>query len=141
MPVRFGDYGNAAALDGTEQFLALQGERPILGFFSTLGTVPRTINAQTGTTYTVALTDIGKTVTQSNASGITTTLPQDSDVAFPVGSSIDFIQIGAGQVTFAAGSGATANARAGLKLIGQWSKATAFKRAANTWVVYGDMSA
>lgn len=45
----------------------------------------QTINAQTGTTYTVVLTDVDKIVTQSNASAITTTLPQDSDVAFPVG--------------------------------------------------------
>lgn len=101
----------------------------------------QTINAQTGTTYTIVLTDVDKIVTQSNAGAITTTLPQDSDVAVPVGTHIDFIQIGAGQVTFAAGTGATVNGTPGLKLRAQWSAASAIKRAANTWVVIGDLSA
>lgn len=101
----------------------------------------QTINAQTGTTYTIVLTDVDKIVTLSNASAITCTLPQDSDVAVPTGTHIDFIQIGAGQVTFAAGTGATVNGTPGLKMRAQWSGASAIKRAANTWVVIGDLSA
>lgn len=91
------------------------------------------VNAQTGTTYTPALTDQGDLVTLSNAAAITVTLPQDSAVAFPVGTWITFVGIGAGAVTFAAGTGATVN---GLTLTApQWSVVTAVKRAANTWVV------
>jgi hypothetical protein len=141
MPVRYGDFANATTLDGTERFLALQGERPVLGFMSDLSTVPRTINAQTGTSYTVALSDVGRFVTLTNGSGITVTLPQDSDAAFPVGTRIDFFQLGAGQVTFAAGTGATANALTGLKIAGQYGWAAAVKRAANTWLVFGNMGA
>lgn len=98
------------------------------------------VNAQTGTTYTPALTDIGKLVTLSNTSPITVTLPQDSDVAFPVGSRVDFAGINTGLVTFAAGSGATANATPSLVTRARWSAATAVKYAANTWLVVGDLA-
>jgi hypothetical protein len=99
------------------------------------------INAQTGTTYTVALTDVDKLVTLSNASAITLTMPQDSDAAVPIGQRVDFAQIGAGQVTVAAGSGATVNSTPGLKFRAQYSAVSAVKRAANTWLLVGDLSA
>lgn len=98
-------------------------------------------NAQTGTTYTVVLADESKMVTLSNASAITVTLPQDSSVAIPIGGEVHFVQIGAGQVTFAAGSGATVNSTPGLKCRAQYSAVTAIKRAANTWLLMGDLAA
>jgi hypothetical protein len=103
--------------------------------------IRRTVKADTSTAYAPLLTDENQTVTLSNASAITVTLPQDSTTAFPTGAEIEFVQIGAGQVTFAAGSGATVNGTPGLKLRAQWSAASAKKRAANTWVVIGDLSA
>lgn len=103
--------------------------------------VRQTINAQTGTTYTVVLADEGKLVTLSNAGAITCTLPQDSDVAIPVGGRVDFAQIGAGQVTFAAGTGATVNATPGLKISAQYGGVSAVKRAANTWILFGALAA
>lgn len=57
------------------------------------------INNQTGTTYTLAITDLGNDVTLSNASAITVTLPQTSTVAFPIGSKIKIINLGAGTAT------------------------------------------
>ncbi len=100
-----------------------------------------TLNAQTGTTYTPVIGDLNKLVTQSNASPITTSLPQNSDVAFAIGTQINFLQIGAGQVTFAAGTGATVNGTPGLKLRDQYSLATAVKVSTNGWVVVGDLAA
>lgn len=90
-------------------------------------------NAQTGTSYTPVLTDQGKLVTLNNAAAISVSLPQDSAVAFPVGSWIDFLVIGAGSATFAAGTGATVNGAALTAT--QWRRAIAIKRAANTWTV------
>ena len=55
-------------------------------------------------------------VTLSNAAAITVTLPQNTTTAFPIGAEIDFLWLGVGQPTFAAGSGATAGATPGLKL-------------------------
>ena len=68
----------------------------------------RTINAQTGTTYTFALSDGSGAggfplVTASNASAQTYTVPPNSSVAFPVGTQIDLVQQGAGAVTIAPG--------------------------------------
>jgi len=55
------------------------------------------INNQTGTSYTLALTDIGNDVTLSNASAIALTIPLAS--SFPIGSTITVRNIGAGAVT------------------------------------------
>jgi hypothetical protein len=72
---------------------------------------------------------------------VTLTIPANASVAYPVGTSIDILQTGAGQVTIAGADGVTVNATPGLKLRTQWSSATIFKRAENTWVVFGDLSA
>ncbi len=99
------------------------------------------INQQSGTTYTTVLTDRDTLIECSNASAITVTVPPNSSVAYPIGTSIDILQTGAGQVTIAAGSGVTVNSTPGLKLRAQWSSATLFKRGTDTWVVMGDLSA
>lgn len=100
-----------------------------------------TVNAQTGTTYTLALADAGATVTLSNGSGITLTVPTNASIAFPVGTSILLVQIGAGQVTVAAAGGVTVNSRgAALKLNAQYAAASLVQYAANTWVLTGDIT-
>ena len=99
-------------------------------------------NEQTGTTYTLAMTDDGKVVEMNNASANTLTVPPNSSVAFPVGSQIVVLQTGAGQTTLAAGAGVTVNSKDGnLKLSAQWCAATLIKRATDVWVVVGDLSA
>lgn len=98
------------------------------------------INQQAGA-YTTVLADRDKLVEVSSGSGVTVTIPADSTVAYPVGTSIDILQTGSGQVTIAGAGGVTVNATPGLKLRTQWSSATLFKRAADTWVVFGDLSA
>ena len=98
-------------------------------------------NAQTGTTYTLALSDAGKMVTLTNASPITLTIPTNAVTAFPTNTRIDLLQYGAGQVTVA-GAGVTINSNgAKLKLTGQYSGASLWKKATDTWVLIGDISA
>jgi hypothetical protein len=98
-------------------------------------------NPQTGTTYTLALSDAGKMVTLANAAAITLTIPTNATVAFPTNTRIDLIQYGAGQVTIA-GAGVTINSSGGkLKLTGQYSGASLWKKATDTWVLIGDISA
>lgn len=65
------------------------------------------INAQTGTSYTLALTDAGKQIVRNNSNASTQTLPQNSDAAIPVGTQLRILNIGTGTVTLQAGSGAT----------------------------------
>ena len=77
----------------------------------------------------------------SKSTGTTLTIPTDATLNFPVGTTLDIIQTGSGQVTIAGAGGVTVNATPGLKLRAQWSSATLLKRAANTWLVYGDLTA
>jgi hypothetical protein len=100
-----------------------------------------TINQQTAS-YTAALTDAGKLVEISSSSATTFSIPTDASVNFPVGTQISILQTGTGQVTVAAVTSGTTtvNATPGLKLRAQWSAATLIKRAANLWVVTGDLA-
>lgn len=97
-------------------------------------------NAQAAS-YTLVLADRNKIVEMGVATANTLTVPPDSSVLFPTGTHITVIQTGAGQCTVTQGAGVTVNATPGLKLRAQWSGATLIKRAANTWVLIGDLSA
>jgi hypothetical protein len=98
--------------------------------------ITRTLNAQTGTTYTLVLGDAGNIVTMSNASANTLTIPPNSSVAFPVGTQIDIAQKGAGKTTIANGAGVTIN-NTNKSLAAQYAGVTAVKEATDTWTLYG----
>jgi hypothetical protein len=101
----------------------------------------RIINAQTGTTYTLAATDSGDLVTFNNGGATTVTIPTNATTAFPVGTSIDLQQIGAGKVTIG-GAGVTINSKDGNKAISaQWVAVTLVKTATDTWTLLGDLIA
>jgi hypothetical protein len=104
-----------------------------------------TLNAQTGTTYTFVLTDAAlKLVTASNAAAQTYTIPLNSSVAYPTGSQINVIAIGAGQVTIVGAGGVTVASTGATatqpKLRVQYSAATLMKVATDSWYVVGDIS-
>jgi hypothetical protein len=105
------------------------------------------IDPKTGTTYTFVLGDANnELITASNASAQTYSIPTNANVAFPIGSQINIIQIGAGQVTInAVTSGTTtvlsnAATAAAPKLRVQYSSATLIKVGTDTWYVVGDIS-
>lgn len=107
-----------------------------------LATAMIAINAQTGTTYTAVLSDDGDLITLDNASAITFTIPPNSSVAFGIGTQINIMQLGAGQVTIAPGSGVTLRSQGSkLKTSAQYAVATCCKIATDTWVVIGNLSA
>ena len=100
-----------------------QGMVNILDDIDTLNgeTLKMAINAQTGTAYTLVAADSGKVVTMNNAAASTLTLPNN----LPVGFTVTIVQIGAGKVTVAAGSGATVNSRGSvLGFAGRYSAVT-----------------
>ena len=98
--------------------------------------------SQKTASYTLSsLTERDDLIEMGSGSALTLTIPPNSAIAYPVGTSLDVLQTGTGQVTIAAGAGVTVNATPGLKLRTQWSSATLFKRAENTWVVFGDLTA
>jgi len=102
--------------------------------------IPLTLNAKTGTTYTAVLTDSEKIITLSNASPITMTIPSNASVAYPIGTKLNFMQLGAGQVTISITTD-TLNVNAALtkKLNGQYAVATAVKVASTSWVLFGNL--
>lgn len=105
---------------------------------------PLTQNAQTGTTYTLVLGDADKLVELSNTLAITLTIPTNSTAAFPIGTKINIVQTNSGQVTVSPAGTVTLNTPANntkVKLNGQWAVATLVKRATNTWLMFGDITA
>ena len=99
-----------------------------------------TENAQTGTTYTLVLTDAAKRITCTNAGAITLTVPPNSSVAFPVGSQIIVEQWGAGAITFAEGSGVTINSlNDNLTSQGQYGVFSLVKDATDVWILAGPL--
>lgn len=96
-------------------------------------------NTQTGTTYTLVIGDVGEYVTLNNASPITLTVPAS---VFAAGDTVNLIQLGAGQVTIAAGVGMTLNSQGSkLKLAGQYAAATLLFTSATAAVAFGNLSA
>jgi len=100
------------------------------------------INAQTGTAYTLALSDAGALVTLENASAITLTVPDQASVDFPVGTQILLAQLGAGQVTVAEGAtGVMITTPETLKLRKTGAQAALVKIGADAWLLEGNLEA
>jgi len=128
---------------GTDGFILQADSGAATGLAYSAG-IPVVLNAQTAT-YTVVLGDAFKLVTMSVASANDFQIPTNANVAFPIGSVINVIQIGAGQTTIKAvtsgtttisSTGATATAP---KLRAQFSAASCIKVATDTWYVVGDI--
>ena len=97
-------------------------------------------NEQTGTSYTLALTDKGKRVRMNNASANTLTVPPNADVAFPTNSRIEVYQWGAGKTTIAPGAGVTIrSADAYTDIRTQYSAIVLDKIAEDEWLLAGDL--
>jgi hypothetical protein len=102
-----------------------------------------TINAQTGTSYTAALTDATNTlVTMDNAAANTFNIPTDASVNFEIGTVLNIYMKGAGVTTITAATPGTtgvvsAGAVIGSPVLGQYKIASAIKLAANSWTVIG----
>jgi hypothetical protein len=106
------------------------------------GVPSRTPIVQKTASYTLSvLSERDSLIEVASGSATTITIPADSAVNYPVGTSIDILQTSTGQVTIAGAGGVTVNATPGLKLRTQWSSASLLKRAANTWIVMGDLTA
>lgn len=112
---------------------------------STKEFTPNTIttNAQSNTTYTLALTDRDKLVTLSNASAITLTVPLNSSVAFATGAVVNIQQTGAGAVTIQGASGVTITSTGSTATApvtrAQYSAASIIKTGTDSWTVIGDL--
>jgi ABC-type Fe3+-hydroxamate transport system substrate-binding protein len=107
----------------------------------------RTINAQTGTSYTLALGDADDIVTMNNAAANTLTVPPNGTIAFPIGTVIDVVQIGAGATTITQGAGVTIDwndagtpGTGNKALNGQRASATLVKTGTDAWLLIGSLA-
>jgi hypothetical protein len=96
--------------------------------------------------YTAVLANNGQVVTMDNASPNTFSIPTNASVAFPIGTQINVLQIGAGQTTIQAVTSGTTTIQstgasaAAPKLRARYSAATCLKAATDTWYVFGDIA-
>lgn len=129
--------------DGTDQQVLTTNGSGVLSF--TGKTRARTNTAQSGTTYTFALTDGSANgnypiTTFTNSSPVLVTVPLNSSVAFPIGTQIDYVQEGSGLVTISPAVGVTINSYLGyLTLMGQNTGATLIKTGTDTWDLVGQL--
>jgi hypothetical protein len=104
-----------------------------------------TLRAVTITTDTFVLADLrNKLVTYSNAAAIAVTIPLNSSVAFPIGTSINIAQTGAGQLTVSGDAGVTVRSTGATattpKTRAQYSAITCVKIATDEWLCLGDIA-
>ena len=100
------------------------------------------MNAQTGTSYTLVLTDANaRWVTLNNAGTTTVTVPPS---IFSAGDIINVQRIGTGAVNIAQGAGVTITSTGATasapSLRARYSSATIICTASNTFTVVGDIS-
>ena len=99
-------------------------------------------NDQTGTAYTLQLSDAGKTVYMNNSSTNTVTIPPESSVDFSLNTLIVVLQEGVGASTVQGGTGVTVNGTSGGSetLSGQYQACQLIKRGTDEWIVFGGLA-
>ena len=116
----------------------LQTDGSSASWATAVSTLDMSINAQTGTTYTLVSTDVNKMVTLDNASAITLTIPNG---IFTTGQVVNIQAIGAGQVTII-DDGTSSYTGTGTKLRTQYSAASILctDGSTSTFTVIGDLA-
>lgn len=99
------------------------------------------IAQQTGSSYTLALSDAGGIIRMSSSSSQTLVIPNDSQINFPVGTMIEILRAGTATVTVSATSPVTVRTTAGgMTVTPQWGRVSLLKLAANEWHVDGSLA-
>ena len=128
----------------TSVVTTLTGSQTLTNKTLTAPQITQAINTQTGTSYTLVIADDTSLITLANASAIAVTIPLNSSVPFPIGSCVDLVQFGAGQVTVSGASGvtvvSTGATSATPKTRVQNSAITLRKLGTDSWIAIGDIA-
>jgi hypothetical protein len=90
--------------------------------------------------YVLALADSTKTVEMNVAAANTLTVPTNAAIGFPVGTTVNVAQLGAGQTSIVPAGGVTLRSYGNmLKLAGQYALCSLIKRGADDWWVSGNL--
>ena len=123
---------------------AVTGDVLTAGTFN--GLVTFTVGTANTTDYTAVLADQYQVLEIMNkATAIAYNIPTDASVAFPVGTALTILNIGAGTCTISATTPGTttvlsAGATAASPTLAQYKTAVAIKTAANQWYVVGGIA-
>ena len=110
------------------------------------GLVTFTVNTAQTADYTAVLNDQYQTLTPMNkATAIAFKIPTNASVAFPVGTALTILNIGAGTCTISAVTSGTttvlsAGATAASPTLAQYKTAVCIKTATDTWYVVGGVA-
>ena len=135
-----------AAVSGPAGDVTLTGVQTLTNKTLVAPIITLGVNAQTGTTYTFLAADAANIITANNSSAQTYSIPTNATTAFAIGTQINLIQIGTGQVTVqAASSGTTTVLSTGAtaaapKTRTRYSALTLVKAATDLWYVMGDIA-
>jgi len=90
--------------------------------------------------YTLVLTDAGKVIEINSGSDENVTIPPNSSVAFPAGTQIVVVRLGAGAVTIVEGSGVTTRSDDDkAKIKSQYSSCVLVKHETDEWYIFGNL--
>jgi hypothetical protein len=102
---------------------------------------PAVFNTRTST-YTLQLSDNGKTIEMNSGSANNLIVPAYASVPFPIGTTINGIQLGVGQTTVSGSASVVIRSTSGrTKTTSQYSAFTLVNRATNEWYLVGDLTA
>ena len=91
--------------------------------------------------YTLVLTDAGKVIEINSGSSENVTIPPNSGVAFPTGTQIVVVRLGAGDVVIVEGSGVTTRSDGDkAKISTQYSSCVLIKHETNEWYILGNLA-
>jgi hypothetical protein len=123
-------YNAAGTFQRAQRFVAMFGAQN-----------PAAVRTVTGTSYTLTAADENAVLLFTNSSAITVTLPSNADAAYSLGGGTEFHQKGTGQITFAAGSGATIESNNNLvQSLGRHAVVGIRKTATNTFTLTGALT-
>ena len=90
--------------------------------------------------YTLVLTDAGKVIEINSGSSENVTIPPNSSVAFPTGTQIVIVRLGAGAVVIVEGTGVTTRSDGDkAKIKSQYSSCVFIKHETNEWYILGNL--
>tara|TARA_R110002020_G_scaffold57246_2_gene157730 strand:- start:93 stop:869 length:777 start_codon:yes stop_codon:yes gene_type:complete len=91
--------------------------------------------------YTLVLGDAGKVIEINSGSAENVTIPPNSSVAFPLGTQVVVVRLGAGDVTIVEGSGVTTRSDGDkAKIKAQYGSCVLIKHETNEWYILGNLA-
>ena len=133
----------ANALEVADGDVSITDDLTVTGNLTVTGTTNNHLNVSTesGTTHAPSLGDENAYILCTHGTGMTVTLPQDSDEAFEDGAVIYYERNGAGTLTFAAGTGVTTlSSKDSTKTCAdRYTSVAAIKIGSNAWSLIGNI--